>query len=181
MPNISDFKSQLLQGGFRPNQFKVTVTFPAAVAGGVAAGQKLQFLAKSASLPESTIQPVEVMYRGRPVKFAGERTFAPWSIDVYADTDFSLRNSFEAWVDMMAKADSSTGALLPSTYQTDVLVEAMDRNDRVVKTYKLVDAFPAQVGQIQLDWDANNQIALFPVTLEYNYFLSIGAEGAVLA
>lgn len=120
-------------------------------------------------------------YRGRPVKFAGERTYSPWTIDVYADTDFSVRNAFESWIDTMQKNSASSGAVLPTIYQSDLMVEALDRNDRVVKTYKIIDAFPISVGSMPLDWDANNQIATFSVTFEYNFFESVGGEGAVFA
>lgn len=181
MSSISDFKAQMIQGGFRPNQFECSIVFPAAIPGGSAAGQKTQFLAKSSSLPASSIAPVQVAYRGRPVKFAGEREFQPWTIEVYTDTDFVVRNAFEAWIDTMQNAATTGGALLPSTYQADLQVNALDRNDRVVKTYTFIDAFPTEIGNIALDWETNNQIGSFSVTFDYNYFLSEGAEGATLA
>lgn len=181
MSSISDFKAQMIQGGFRPNQFACSIIFPAAIPGGSAAGQKTQFLAKSSQLPASSVAPVTVSYRGRPVKFAGEREFQPWTIEVYTDTDFAVRNAFEAWIDTMQKASSTGGALLPSTYQADLQVNALDRNDRVIKTYTFIDAFPTEIGNIALDWETNNQIGSFSVTFDYNYFLSEGAEGATIS
>lgn len=168
----------MIQGGFRPNQFACSIIFPAAIPGGSLAGQKTQFLAKSTTLPESTVASVAVSYRGRPVKFAGEREFSPWTIEVYTDTDFAVRNAFEAWIDTMQKAASTNGALTPSVYQSDLTVAALDRNDNVVKTYTFKDAFPTSVGSIALDWEQNNQIGSFSVTFDYNYFESIGSEGA---
>lgn len=178
MPSISDFKAQMIQGGFRPNQFQCAIVFPAIVPNGGPAGQKTQFLAKSSQLPSSTISSVPVSYRGRPVKFAGEREFQPWTIEVYTDTDFMVRNAFEAWIDTMQKASSTNGQLLPSTYQSDLYVQALDRNDRIIKTYKFIDAFPTEVGSIALDWGTNNEIGTFSVTFDYNYFESSDAQGA---
>ena len=173
MANISDFKSQLTKGGFRPNQFKCNILFPAGVAGGALAGQKTQFLAKAAQLPASTISSVPVSYRGRPVKFAGEREFAPWTIEVYTDTDFVVRNAFEAWVNLMQKSSSTGGSLLPATYKADLSAIALDRNDREVKVYNFIGAFPVDISAIQLDWEQNNQIATFQVTMDYDYFDSV--------
>jgi hypothetical protein len=181
MPSISDFKSQLIQGGFRPNQFQCSIVFPAIIPNGRLAGQKTLFMAKSGQLPASTLTSVPVSYRGRPVKFAGEREFQPWTIDVYTDTDFVVRDAFEAWVDTMQRSNTTGGALRPAVYQTDLSVQALDRNDRVSKTYRFVDAFPTEVGSIALDWESNNQIATFQVTFEYNYFESVGAQGAIVA
>jgi T4-like virus tail tube protein gp19 len=173
MSSIQDFKGQLINGGFRPNQFRCFIVFPTAVAGGVQAGQKAQFLAKSAQLPSSSVDAVTVSYRGRPVKFAGERTFQPWSIEVYTDTDFNVRNAFENWIELMQNARSTSGALIPAMYQVEMQVQALDRNDRVVKTYKFVDAFPTEVGAINLSWDDNNTVATFGVNFEFNYFETV--------
>lgn len=180
MARISDFKAQMRKGGFRPNQFQCSIVFPTAIPGGALGGQKSVFMAKSAGLPASTVAPVTVSYRGRPVKFAGEREFAPWTIEVYTDNDFVVRNAFEAWVDTMQRSSTTGGALTPAVYQADMAVNAMDRHDRIVKSYVFRDAFPVEVGAIQLDWENNNQIGVFSVTFEYNFFDSIGAEGAII-
>lgn len=147
---------------------------------GFLAGQKTLFMAKSGQMPASSLTSVGVSYRGRPVKFAGEREFQPWTVDIYTDTDFVVRNAFEAWVDTMQRSSTTGGALRPAVYQSDMEVHALDRNDNVVKRYKFVDAFPTEVGAISLDWEANNQIATFQVTFDYNYFESIGAEGTIV-
>lgn len=179
--NISDFKSQLATSGARSNQFRVQITFPSILPNAALAGQKLQFLAKTAQLPSSTVADIEVMYRGRPVHFAGERTFEPWSIDVYNDNDFIVRNAFESWVDTMANSDTTHGAMYTQIYQVDMQVQQLDRNDRIVKEYTFHDAFPLTVGQIQLDWDASNQIEIFPVTFQYNYFTSETGNGVLVS
>jgi T4-like virus tail tube protein gp19 len=179
MADISAFKSQMIQGGARANQFKVEITFPATIPGGALAGQKLQFLAKSAQLPQSSVADVAVMYRGRPVHFAGEREFSPWSIDVYNDNDFSVRNAFEAWVDSIQNAENTNGLLTPSLYQVDMSVIQLDRSDREVKRYTFKDAWPTDVGAIQLDWESNNQIEIFSVTFQYNFWTSPSSQGAL--
>ena len=179
--NISDFKAQLATSGARGNQFRVQITFPSIIPNAALAGQKLQFLAKSAQLPSSTVGDIQVMYRGRPVHFAGEREFEPWSIEVYNDNDFIVRNAFESWVDTMANSDTTHGAMYTQIYQVDMQVQQLDRNDQIVKEYTFHDAFPISVGQIQLDWDSSNQIEIFPVTFQYNYFTSETGNGVLVA
>ena len=177
MSSISQFKANLIQGGARANQFQVFVTFPSLIPNGQVAGQRAQFMAKAAQLPASTIAEVPISFRGRTVYFAGEREFQPWTITVYNDNDFQVRNAFEAWVDTIQNSNSTSGALNPALYQVDLQVNQLDRNERVVKTYNFKDAFPLEVGAIQLDWDQNNQIETFDVTFRYNYFESVGAQG----
>ncbi len=184
MSQISQFKAQMINGGARPNQFMVQIQFPTIVPMGTSggqAGQKLQFLAKSASLPSSTVADVAVSFRGRPVHFAGERDFQPWSIEVYNDNDFIVRNAFESWVDTIQNSESTNGTQNPNLYQVDMQVLQMDRNDRVVKEYTFKDAWPQEVGMIGLDWEANNQIEIFPVTFQYNYWTSSSSQGSYVA
>ena len=59
MPNIQNFKTALADGGARPNQFKVTLSFPV---GQASANEQL--LVSGAALPASTVNPVITQYRG---------------------------------------------------------------------------------------------------------------------
>ena len=175
MATISAFKAQMQGGGARPNQFRVELTFPGFV-GSIAAsaGAAAQFLCRSAVLPASTLEDVTATYRGRPVHFAGERTFQPWTITMYNDTNMLMRNTMEKWSNGILSYNSTTGRLRPADYQVDMSVYQLDRNDKIVKSYKFYDAYPTNVGQIQLAFDANNAIEEFDVEFTYNYFTTDG-------
>lgn len=174
MAGIADFKANMKFGGARNNQFRVIATLPQGLVGSAqVAGQRVQFMAKAASIPASSIADVEVMYRGRPVHFAGERTFQPWNITIYNDNDFVVRNAFEEWVNGIGDAASTTGVLTPAEYQTDLEVQQLSRNDEVLKSYRFFDAYPVEVGDIQLSWDQNNSIQEFNVTFVYNFWEAI--------
>ena len=82
MANISDFKAQLIGGGARPNQFRVDLSFPTFVTAGAAVGLNSQFLCKATQLPASTVENMQILYRGRQVNYAGERAFAPWTVSI---------------------------------------------------------------------------------------------------
>lgn len=171
MANISQFKSQMKAGGARSNAFKCIITPPQGlIPGATLAGSKIEFMAKAASLPSADLAPVEVMYRGRPVNFAGERTFQPWTVTLYNDNDFIVRNAFEAWVNEISRAESTNGVLNPALYQVDMEVYQLDRNDKQLKKYIFRDAFPTSVEAISLSWDDNNRIQEYSVTFQYNFW-----------
>lgn len=172
MANIADFKAQMLGGGARPNQFFVQLTFPEFVTGGIVAGQQAQFMCKAAQLPASNIENIQVLYRGRPVNFAGERTFQPWTITVYNDTSFGIRNAFERWQSGIQNYSATNGLTNVASYQKDMDVVQLDRNGAPVKTYKFVDAYPVSIGAIALDFDQQNSIETFDVEFQFNYFVS---------
>ena len=172
MAKIADFKAQMLGGGARPNQFYVQLSFPEFVTGGIVAGQQAQFMCKAAQLPASNIENIQVLYRGRPVNFAGERTFQPWNITVYNDTSFGIRNAFERWQSGIQNYSATNGLTNVTAYQKDMDVIQLDRNGAPVKTYKFVDAYPVNIGAINLDFDQQNQIETFDVEFQFNYFVS---------
>ena len=95
--NVSEFRSNMVGDGARPNLFQVSLTFPTLVDGAVTAGQKTTFMAKAAQLPGSSLGTVTQHYFGREVKLVGNRTFANWTITVINDEDFAIRNALESW------------------------------------------------------------------------------------
>jgi hypothetical protein len=172
MANIADFKAQMIGGGARPNQFRVELTFPSYVSLGVVAGQRAQFLCKAAQLPASTIENIPVLYRGRPVNFAGERTFQPWTVTIYNDTTFNIRNALEQWQSGIQNYNTTNGRTNPRDYQVDLSVHQLDRNGATIKTYKFIDAFPTAISAIGLDYEQQNAIEQFDVEFTYNFFTS---------
>lgn len=180
MANISGFKANMIGGGARPNQFRVDLSFPSFVLGGAGAlaGLHAQFLCKAATLPAATIDNIQTFYRGRQVNFAGERSFQPWNISVYNDTTFSIRNAFEVWSDGVLNMASTTGKMSPLDYQTDMQVVQLDRNNLEIKTYTFHDVYPTNIGAIQLDYQANNDIEIFDVEFHYNYWTSNTSSGS---
>lgn len=170
MAEISRFKANLAGGGARPNQFRVSFANPS-----MGAGLDLQvasLLCKSAALPASVVEDITTFYRGRPVHFAGERTFQPWTVTIYNDNNFSIRNAFEEWSRKLVGYDATDGTLDPAQYYAQLVVEQLDRNDLTMKTYVLYDAYPTTVGQIALDYESNNVIETFEVEFVYNYFIN---------
>lgn len=179
MARISDFKAQLGGGGARANQFRVELAFPSYVGVSASVGTSAQFLCKGAQIPASTIDNMPVQYRGRVVNIAGERSFAPWTVSIYNDTNFGIRNAMEKWSDGIQKLTDTTGRTNPLDYQVDLLVHQLDRNGARLKTYRFVDAYPTEIGPIALDFDTINQIEVFDVTFTYNYWTTTESSGYV--
>lgn len=171
--NVEIFKSALSNGGARPNQFMVELTFPSA-AGAGAAGFKSQFLVNIAELPGQTINPAIVQYRGREIKFAGDRIYAPWTTTVLNDSEMSIRAAIERWMGAMEDYQNKAGLLIPSTYQADFSVHQLDRNGLKLRTYRIFSAFPVDLSPVALDFGANDQISQFTCTWQYQYFTVSG-------
>jgi len=167
--NIEEFKARLGAGGARPNQFRVSLAFPSYVTG---VDNSYSLLITGAALPASNVNPAIIQYRGREIKLAGERIFDPWTITVVNDSNFSLSRPFEEWMNGLNDREGNTGVLTPSSYQTDLIVEHLDRNDEVLNggTYTLRNAFPINMSEIALQYAQNDIFEEFTVTFQYTHY-----------
>ena len=177
---ITDFKSKLTGGGARSNLFEVELSFPAAVAvdGLNDILQKARFLVKAANLPASNVAPIEVPFRGRVLKIAGDRTFDSWTVTVINDTDFAIRSAFERWMNTINRLSDNTGLVNPADYQADAYVYQLDRDGQDLRAYRFYDTFPTQVGPIELSYDAQG-IQEFTVELQVQYLEVIKGRSPV--
>ena len=176
MGNIDDFKANLIGGGARANQFRVTLTPPSGIAIGLDV-RRTSFLVKGAQLPASTLTEMPVPFRGRNIYLTGDRP-APetWSVTVYNDTDFMIRNAMELWQNGINSYVDNTGVISPSDYQTDLTVEQLDRDDTVLKSYIFRNAFPTTIGAIELSNAEATEIETFPITWRYQHFEPSGVS-----
>ena len=175
---ITGFKSKLAGGGTRPNLFEVEIAFPNETAIDNDTKEKSRFLIKAAALPASNITPIDVNFRGRILKIAGDRTFDTWTVTVLNDVDFSIRSAFEKWMNLINKMEDNTGEQDPAIYQPDAYVHQLDRDGSTLRTYKLHDVFPTQVSQIDLSYETTDAIEEFTVEFQVQWWEALKGVGA---
>ena len=166
---VDDFKSKLRGGGARPNLFRATVNFPGYAGGDV---ELTSFLCKAAQLPASVMNVIEVPFRGRQLKIAGDRTFETWTATILNDTDFTIRNSMERWMNGINSHAANTGLTNPVDYQADLVVEQLDRDESILKTYNFRGAFPINVSAIDLNYETVDTVEEFTVEFAIQYWES---------
>ena len=174
---ITDFKSKLSGGGTRSNLFEVELAFPAAINVDSNVLDKSRFLVKAAALPASNVTPVEVAFRGRTLKLAGDRTFETWTITVLNDTDFAIRSAFEKWSNYMNRLSDNTGTTDPAQYQADAFVYQLNRDGSILRAYHFYDTFPTSVGSINLAYDTDS-IQEFTVEMQVHWWEAIKGTSA---
>ena len=199
IPNTKDrtldqFKGRMLGGGARPNLFECELFFPSdSIPLGTtedALSDKTRFLVKAASLPASTLGVIDVPFRGRNLKIAGDRTFDPWIITVINDSDFSIRTAFERWMNLINKHEDNAGKNNPVDYQKEVYVKQFGRaltngstptsatQIPVLKQYQFYGVFPTSVSDITLSYDSSDTIEEFTVDLQVQWWDALDPSGA---
>jgi len=197
--NIQDFKSRLSGGGARPNLFEVAIDKFPSYADGLWQTEKtdFRFLCKAANLPASNIAPIDVPFRGRILKVAGDRTFDPWTLTVINDEDFKIRTAFEGWMNGISKLDNASGTTGPNSYMVDADVYQLGRgitansgskagdvpngpsggisgaggqDTATLRHYKFFSVWPTNVSEIALSYETGDTIEEFTVELQVQYF-----------
>jgi|TARA_R110002073_G_scaffold290185_1_gene455108 hypothetical protein len=170
---IDEFRAQLIGGGARANQFKVEINNPRN-AGAININlRQAAFLCSATSLPAMSVEEIEVPFRGRTIRIAGDRDFAdPWEVTFLNDTDFSIRNSMERWNNAINDLATGRGVSNTLDYCADLTVSQLDRDDRVIKVYKFVNAWPQAIAAIDLSSASATEIESFAVTFRYQHFLA---------
>ena len=198
--NVSTFLQTIGQG-VKPNMFSIDIQWPAqglvggvptasgsgagAGSGGLADKDLVNVLCKSAALPASNLGVIEVPFRGRTVKIAGDRTFDTWTATFFNDKDMKIRAYFEAWLESMNTHEGNFAPnFIPNQadgYMCDVKVKQLEKHGveggQVLREYTLKHAFPTNVSQIDLAYDSNDQIEEFTVEWQYSYFTAEKAKG----
>ena len=176
MANIDDFKANLIGGGARANQFRITITPPPGIAIGLDV-RRTSFLVTTAGIPDIAMNFIAVPFRGRNIQYPGDRADpADWTVSFYNDTDFMIRNAMELWQNGINSYVDNTGVISPSDYQTDLTVEQLDRDDTVLKSYIFRNSYPLTIGAIELTSAEAGEIETFPVTWRYQHFEPSGVS-----
>jgi hypothetical protein len=214
--SIAAFKANSNFDYARPNLFQVDIDFPQAVAlaangtnkppaagsppppkggsqpaaaapvGSDAINILGSYLIKAAQIPASTVGVIEVPFRGRMLKIAGDRTFEPWTITIHNDTAFRLRSWFEKWMECIQLYDENatmidhgtgvTGTPSYLNYMKNMRVTQLDRRGNAVRSYEFYDCWPSNVSSIDLDFGSNDAIEEFTVEFQVQYWKPIAGD-----
>lgn len=188
LKTISQFKSALSGGGARPNLFEVELTtFPTGISWDA---DKFKYLCKAAALPGSNVASIDVPFRGRTFKVAGDRTIDAWNVTIINDEDFKLRRAFESWTELIAKLDNNLGATNPGAYMSNATVYQLGRGSQLNSTtnagadssilaaYQFIDIFPTSVSPIDLSYDSGDTIEEFTVEFQVQSYEIISSATA---
>ena len=141
-------------------------------------------------MPASNIAPIEVPFRGRILKVAGDRTFDTWTVTIINDTDMALRGAFERWMNLINKVTNNAGRVNPADYQTIAKVHQLGRFTRlsktriganipILRTYEFQGVFPTNVSQVDLS-TTTDTIEEFTVELQFSIGPPPKMEGRIL-
>lgn len=161
---LTDLLRAFESGDFaRPNLFRVEIPY---------LGKNFSFKCKAAPIPAANVEPIPVGFQGKKLKVAGDRTFDDWAVTIYNDDKHEVRQQILDWQNIChAQGPEITGGT-PAEYKKVATISQLGRDGKTVtKTHTIYGLWPTIVGEVQLDWDQNNEIETFETTFALDYWL----------
>ena len=179
---LSDFKSNLKQGGARPTLFNVEFQYPSGIP---TPPTKAKFLVKATTIPASTIGSYDVFYHGKAIHVAGDRTFDTWDTTIINDEDFGIRTTLESWMNSISNHklntrnkdifNTSEGDV--AKYKSTLKVHQFSKAGEELRTYEFIGAWPSALSTINLDWATASEIEEYTCTWVYDSWHSTATGG----
>lgn len=146
----------------RPNLFEIEIPF---------LGRNIKFKCKAGSMPAGVTDPVIVGYQNKKIKLGGDRTFEDWTITVYNDVGHEVRQQFLDWQAQVHALDRQIYGENPDVYKKEATVTQLNRQGQKTATHTIYGTWPTNVGEVALDWDTNNEVETFEVTLSVDWWV----------
>lgn len=181
--NVADFRAQISKGKFGglalTNKFIVRITPPAKVFGGsgFATMQELSFFCSTSTLPGKNINTFDykpIAY-GQTNKMPLSRTNETLTTGFYSDSNYLIMRFFHRWLNYIVQDGGeiwNNRAYREIGYKEDyaatieVIGYDYDASEKI--TYTFYEAFPIQVGNIQMGWEQNDTTIQIPVEFTYD-------------
>lgn len=182
-----------LSGFIDPSHFMVYITPPKWLRSATSEtrefnnfGKILPFLCSGSAIPGMTVATAAVPHYGygvsqpRPIR----PTFDNIVMKYYMDNQSVALDFFTKWIQKIVNFDvdatgtrSTAGAFYGEVsymeeYATTIDIYVFDSASARVLHVKLHEAFPANIGQVALDWNSNNQLAVLDVSIAYKSWTS---------
>jgi hypothetical protein len=99
---ISDTLAAVGGNFARPTKFNVLITPPSGLKGGGEFEKTVDILAKSVEIPEITMTPIELTFKGHQLKYPGRvNQTQTFTVTFYTDEYYNIRKMFTNWISIL--------------------------------------------------------------------------------
>lgn len=159
--NIDSYRASF-QGGAKQYLFYYKPNIP--VASNI---DKLTYLVRTASLPETNTDEIVTHWQGFDFKFAGKYTYSDFTVTFNIDSENDVIKAFHDWARLIHDPTSNIYSK-PNDYMADQVLELLNYKGEPTTKYKLIGAWPKSIGTIDVGYE-NNDVAQMVVNFGYIY------------
>lgn len=160
---------QRIKGGAKQDKFTLLINPPAG-APQVGFVEDDYCLVKQVAFVSRRLGKVEAWVQGRKLIIPGDIEFDnEVQFTLYNSPNHDMRQKIIDWMDLIDNYEHNWHTSNPWPLTTTIELMQMDGQGNSLKTYKLMDCFPLEVGSIDMDAANINQITTFTVKFAYSH------------
>lgn len=187
---VNSFLAAFQRGLARPNRYRVEFQLPSGV---VLSGdstqvnsdaqngsiQRLQSFFNSngdinikcehATFPQRSMMTYEHKQNSAPFRLPYSSTYDPVTFSFYANSNLDTRDYFDVWQSAVVNLDTNTMNFYDE-YVSDVKIVQMDIEGNDTYFATLLEAWPLDVGSIEVGYGQFDTVTLTTVTMAYKYW-----------
>ncbi len=165
--SISSFLASIKSDIARPNRFKVEFPNDDGIVG---------LLCYSCTLPQRAIQTFELKQRGVPYKVPFSQDYQPITFSFYANPTYNTRRFFEEWHKEVVQTFKMNVMGTYDVFAKKARIYTLDRTGRIRYRVNIFEAWPLNIGEVDLNYGTNNTYSTVTVTLTYKYWNANGVS-----
>lgn len=169
--NINSFKESIPDGLAREAHFEMQIDLPALVKGDA---RQLSLLCSSATLPSRSADVVQIRRGGQGLQspYVTGLSYTPLNVSFYCDVESNTIRALQRWMDsyMSLKTGNMYAMQYKEKYVTDIQLFQYDSKGKTIAEYTFYGAFPANLGQVNFSWAAQNSLVIVPATFAYSFY-----------
>ena len=166
--SISDFRSAILRHGGpqRKYRWRINPSFPAGLVSAEEA-RDLSALATTSQMPKQTLGEIPIVYGGREFPFPGDRKYEAIQITFINVEDVFHHDILQQWSQLFNGDNSNYASGNIADLFKDWTMDLLDKNENVIRTDRLEDCWPQEVGEIELDQSSQDESGQFTFMLRF--------------
>jgi hypothetical protein len=152
--SISEFRASFNTDVAKVSRFDVTIPVPLALRTTIDSRQ-LTFRCEKAEMPGRTFMTAEKKIGSAPVeKFPYQTTYNEMTLDFIVSDDMKEKIFFDSWMDLI-NPTTDYNFQYKTNYAVDMSINQYDVSNKPIYTATLIEAYPMQVNQLDLDWTSD--------------------------
>ena len=164
--SIDSFKSNF-RDGQKSNLFYFLPNFPQDCITGDMNNDRAVYLVRSTATPTSSLEESILPWQGMDFPIAMKHTFQEFTVTFNMDVNTRIRQNFEKWINKIHNPVTNRYAYI-NEYMLDQRLQLLANDGKVSLEFVLHDAWPREVAQASLSYDASD-ITQFDVSFRYSY------------
>ncbi len=169
--NINDFKHSIPDGLAREAHFELQISLPSIVKGDA---RQMSLMCSAASLPSRSADISQIRRGGQGLlsPYVVGLSYTPLNVSFYCDVESNTIRTLQKWMDsyMDLRVGNMYAMQYKENYISDLRLLQYDSKGKKIAEYTFYGAFPANLGQVNFSWAAQNSLVIVPATFAYNYY-----------